>query len=209
MPIPQKRTITVLCLYGSPRKGGNTDVLMDAFVQGVEEAGGVAEKVYLRGLNISPCRELYRCRRYEGQCAIEDDMTPLYERLKACDALVLSAPVMFYGFPALTKAFIDRCQALWCVKYLHEKPVAPLRKARPKAVLLSLGGSNGQKLFDGVRMTFRYFLDALDIDPWEELFIRGVDKLGDAKKHPDELAASRALGRRLVEEATRDLENAG
>ena len=71
----------ILCIYGSPRVHGNTDLLMDAFASGVEQAGGRAERVYLRNLKISPCREIYACRD-KGKCALRDDMDALYDRLK-------------------------------------------------------------------------------------------------------------------------------
>lgn len=183
----------VLCIYGSPRAGGNTDTLMDEFVAGVEEAGGVAVKIILRDLKISPCLELYRCRKF-GECAINDDMTPIYEKLRSASFIALATPVMFYGVSAHTKAFIDRAQALWCLKYMLKGEVAKGRAGRLKGLLLSVGGSKGLKLFEGVRMTFKYFLDALDGDLWGELYLRGVDVRGDAKKQPVELAKARKLG---------------
>jgi len=200
MSNPDSSELKILCIYASPRAGGNTDAMMDAFVAGVESEGAKARKVYLRELVISPCLELYRCRK-AGRCAIDDQMTPLYEELRYADVVALSTPVMFYGVSATAKAFIDRCQALWCVKYLLKQPLAPGRRGRAKGVLLSAGGSNGQKLFDGIRMTFKYFLDAIDADCWGELFIRGVDVLGDAKKHPAELVEARSMGARVVSES--------
>lgn len=189
----------VLCVYGSPRSGGNTDTMMDAFASGVEEGGGVAKRVYLRDLNISPCRELYKCRKF-GECAINDDMTPLYAELLSADGVALASPVMFYAVSAMTKAFIDRCQALWCAKYMVKKELRPAGKKGPKGVMLSAGGSAGVKLFDGIRMTFKYFLDAIDGEYWGELFIRNVDVRGDAKKKPEELAEAKAMGARLAAE---------
>lgn len=198
MSNPDSTTPEVLCVYGSPRAGGNTDALMDEFAAGVEGAGGVAKRVYLRDLEISQCRELYRCRRFSGECAIKDAMTPLYEDLRRANLMALSTPVMFYGVSALAKAFIDRAQALWCVKYLLKEEVGKGRTGRLLGVLLSVGGSKGEKLFDGVRMTFRYFMDALDGEPWRELLMRGVDVRGDAKKHPEELLRARELGAEAV-----------
>lgn len=189
----------VLCVYGSPRAGGNTDVMMERFAAGVEKAGGTVRKVVLRELNISPCKELYRCRRF-GECAINDDMTPLYAELLDADAVALASPVMFYAVSAMTKAFIDRCQALWAVKYLLKKPMRPEGVRGPKGILLSAGGSAGQKLFDGIRMTFKYFLDAIDGEFAGEYLIRNVDVRGDAGQHPEALDEIEALGAALVAE---------
>lgn len=197
----------ILCVYGSPRKGGNTDDMMDAFIEGVLEAGGTPKRVYLRDLEISPCLELYRCRNM-GECAIKDAMTGLYEDLKTTHGIALATPVMFYSVSAMAKAFIDRCQAFWAVKYLLKKPLAPERKIRPLGVFLAGGGSKGQKLFDGLRMTFKYFLDAVDGEYFGEVCLREVDVRNDAKKQPEGLNEARLLGIRLTRTLREKLEAA-
>lgn len=200
--------ISVLCVYGSPRKGGNTDLLMDAFAEGVTEAGGEAVKIYLRDLKFFPCLELYKCRK-EGVCGITDDMTPVYGLLAKARGVAVASPVMFYTVSAFTKAFMDRCQSLWCVKYIHKRPVFPERGGRARGVLLSAGGSAGQKLFDGMRTTFKYFLDAIDGDHWGEVLVRNVDNRNDIKKHPEALEEARSLGAKLVAELAMEQEGKG
>lgn len=200
--------VRVLCIYGSPRVHGNTDGLMDAFAEGVEAAGGTAERVYLRNLKISPCREIYACRD-KGRCALQDDMQPLYEALRDADAIALASPIMFYSVSAHTKAFMDRCQAFWCVKYLRKETVNRSRLPARKGVFLSVGGSRGQKIFDGALLSFRYFLDTLDAAPWKWLTYREVDEKGDIGRHPTALGDARALGAELVAAVRRDLEEAG
>ena len=134
---------------------------MDWFIEGVELAGGSVERCYLRNLKISPCREIYACKN-EGRCALDDDMQPLYEKLRETEAIALASPVMFYAVSAHTKAFIDRCQALWCIKYLRGEPVNRSLLGERKGVFLSAGGSKGAKIFEGPLLTFRDFLDTLD-----------------------------------------------
>lgn len=187
----------VLCIYGSPRPKGNSDRLMDAFAEGVEAAGGQAERIFLRDLAFSPCREIYACR-IAGECALRDDMTPLYDRLRRADAIALATPVMFYGVSALAKAFIDRCQALWSLRYLVGERVSLGPVGRRKGVLLSVGATRGQKVFDGIRLTFRYFLEALEAEPWAEVLVREVDDRGDIDGRPEALAEARQTGARLV-----------
>ncbi|MBI5015704.1 MAG: NAD(P)H-dependent oxidoreductase [Deltaproteobacteria bacterium] len=198
----------VLCIYGSPRVRGNTDLLLDAFADGVEEAGGLAERVYLRNLTISPCREIYACKT-QGACALKDDMQPLYGSLREADAIALASPVMFYGVSAHAKAFIDRCQAFWCLKYLRGERISRSRLAERKGVFLSVGGSKGRSIFDGPLLTFRYFLDALDATPWKSLTYREIDAKDDISGHPTALAEARALGAELVAAVRADLEGEG
>ncbi|PLX42088.1 MAG: flavodoxin family protein [Deltaproteobacteria bacterium] len=198
----------ILCVFGSPRKGGNTDVLMDSFIKGVESAGGVVHPLYLRDMKLFPCREIHACAK-SGECVLKDDLTPLFESLMEVDAFALSSPVMFYGVPAIAKAFIDRCQSLWARKYVLKMPVATGRIKDRKGVLLSLGGSKGNKLFDGVKLTFRYFLDTLDASPWGEVLLRGVDEKGDILREKEGLAEAEALGRQLVEALLLELKEDG
>jgi multimeric flavodoxin WrbA len=199
--------VRVLCVYGSPRAGGNTDRLMDALAEGIEAAGGDAQRVYLRQLKILPCREIYACKE-AGRCALRDDMQPLYEALRDAHAIALASPVMFYGVSAHTKAFIDRCQAFWCLKHLRGESANRTPLAVRKGVFLSVGGSKGQKIFEGPQLTFRYFLETLDAVPWKALTYREIDQKGDMERHPEALAEARRLGTELVHAVRADLAEA-
>ncbi len=200
----ENKAPVVLCIYGSPRMGGNSDAMMDSFAVGVEEGGGVPMRIYLRELHYNPCREIYACRK-GGECALKDDVTPLYADLRSAEAVALATPVMFYGVSAIAKSFIDRCQALWSLKYLLGKEVATGRIKKRKGVILSVAGSGGQKVFDGVRLTFRYFLDTLDAEPWCEIFCRNADVAGDIDKYPQVLGDARERGRALAAELISEL----
>lgn len=190
-------TPSVLCVYGSPRIRGNTDQLLDAFATGLESCGATPQRVYLRNLSISPCREIYACER-EGRCALKDDMQPLYDALRTTDAIVLASPIMFYNVSAHTKAFLDRCQAFWCIKYRRNEKVAEHPLAQRKGVFLSVGGSKGQKLFDGALLTIKYFLDTVDAVLWKSLTYRNIDERGDIARHPSALQEATALGAQLA-----------
>lgn len=97
----------VLGIVGSPRRGGNTETLVDEVLRGAEDAGGRAEKAFLSEMNVQPCRACDACRR-TGLCVIEDDMATLLEKMKASSVWVLGTPVYWWGPTAQMKAFIDR-----------------------------------------------------------------------------------------------------
>jgi multimeric flavodoxin WrbA len=97
----------VLGIVGSPRRGGNTETLVDEVLRGAEEAGGHTEKAILSEMNVQPCRACDACSRV-GHCVIEDDMAPLLEKMKASQVWVLGTPVYWWGPTAQMKAFIDR-----------------------------------------------------------------------------------------------------
>ena len=103
----------VLILSGSPRKGGNSDLLCDEFLRGAQDAGNDAEKIFIRGKKIAPCAACYYCKDHDGVCAIKDDMAELLDKMQAADVIVKASPVYFYSIDAQMKAVIDRCVARW------------------------------------------------------------------------------------------------
>ncbi len=186
----------ILAINGSPRRGGNTDLLLGELVRGAREAGAEVEVVLLRDLKISPCLEIYACKE-NGECPIQDDMRPLYAKLVEADALAVATPVFFYGVTAHLKAFVDRCQALWARKYILKRAIAPARPQR-KGVFLAIGGSKGEKIFDGVLLTMKYFFDALDVVFYRSLLYRSVDAKAEILEHPTALPEAYELGKELA-----------
>lgn len=102
----------VLILSGSPRKGGNSDMLCDEFARGAKEAGHDVQKVRVAEKNIGYCRACYACKN-GGKCVINDDMAELLQSMIDADVLVLASPVYFYSVDAQLKAVIDRSVARW------------------------------------------------------------------------------------------------
>jgi len=194
--------IDILAIHGSPRRRGNTSTLLREAVEGVREAGGRVEEVVLRDLKMSPCLEIYGCKK-EGRCVIEDDFQALAERLLSCPGLILASPIFFYAVSAQTKILMDRCQSLWVRKHWVEKRPFGQAAARGKGLFISVGATKGRKLFDGALLSVRYFLEPLDLELWRSLLFRGLDFEGDVLEHPDYLAQARQAGRDLVE-ALRD-----
>lgn len=102
----------VLILSGSPRRGGNSDLLCDEFARGAAEAGNAVEKLRVAEKKIGFCRACYACRE-SGVCAIEDDMAEVLQKMIDADVIVLASPVYFYSVDAQLKALIDRTVARW------------------------------------------------------------------------------------------------
>ena len=103
----------VLILSGSPRKGGNSDLLCDDFLRGAQESGNQVEKVFLRSKKVAPCNACYYCKNSGGKCAIPDDMAEILDKMQAADVIVMASPVYFYSIGAQMKAVIDRSVARW------------------------------------------------------------------------------------------------
>lgn len=109
----------ILILSGSPRKGGNSDLLCDEFMRGAVESGNDAEKIRVAEKKIGYCRACYYCRQSNGICAIKDDMAEILQKMIDADVIVLASPVYFYSIDAQLKAVIDRTVARWLE--VHDK----------------------------------------------------------------------------------------
>lgn len=185
----------ILGIWGSPRKGGNSEILLQAFLDGAAEGGGEVERLALRELKITPCLEIYHCFK-DGTCPIKDDMLPLYDKLLEAEVVALASPIFFYGVSAQAKAFIDRTQALWSRRYILKKDFpGPERQG----VLLCTGATYGKLLFVGARLTAKYFFDAINVTYAAEILVRGVDEKGAILGRPEVLEQARLLGRRLAQ----------
>lgn len=171
--------------------------MLSSAVRGASECGAVVEEVFLRDCKISPCLELYACKK-TGRCAINDDFQALHDKLLACDALMLASPIFFYTVSAHTKIFMDRCQAQWARKYLVEGAPFGLREPVRKALFISVGATGGAKLFDGTLLTMKYFLDTLDMRLWKSLLYRRLDEAEDVLSHPEYIEEAYQAGRALV-----------
>ena len=103
----------VLILSGSPRQGGNSDLLCDEFLRGAQEAGHKVEKIRVASKKVAPCSGCYYCRDHQGACVHKDDMAEILQKMIDADVLVLASPVYFYSIDAQLKAVIDRTVARW------------------------------------------------------------------------------------------------
>jgi multimeric flavodoxin WrbA len=183
----------VLGIMGSPRIGGNTDLLLDEALKGAQEQGAETDKITVDRLKITPCKEIYHCLE-DGTCPLKDDMTPLYDKLLAADAVIIATPIFFYTVSAQMMAFISRCQALWSRKYFLKNLDIPVKRGG----FIAVGATKGANLFEGPKLTAKYFFKAINADYTEELLIRSVDKKAEIKDHPDYLAAAHELGKKLA-----------
>jgi len=189
---------SIMAIYGSPRRKGNTTLLLKSAVEGAREAGAGVEEIVLRDLKMSPCLEIYGCKE-TGRCAIKDDFQGVYDQLLACDGLMLASPIFFYTVSAHTKILMDRCQSLWVKRYWLEKTPFGKKEFNRKGLFIAAGATRGKKLFDGALLTVRYFFDALAMELWNSLLYRGLDFEGDVLKHPEYLDEAHATGQRFIQ----------
>jgi multimeric flavodoxin WrbA len=187
----------VLAVYGSPRRRGNTSLLLKRAVDGAREAGAEVEEIVLRDLKMAPCLEIYGCKK-TGRCVIQDDFQRVYDQLLACRGLMLASPIFFYAVSAHTKVLMDRCQSLWVKKYWIEKVPFGQGEIKRRGLFISAGATSGKQLFDGALLSVRYFFDVLDMEVWRTLLYRRLDHEGDVLEHPQYLEEAYRAGREMA-----------
>ena len=190
--------MNVLGIFGSPRRDGNTELLLEETLRGAETGGAKVTRLHLSEFTITPCKECHGCDN-TGNCVILDDMQKIYPKLLEADVIILASPIFFYGVTAWTKALIDRCQALWSRKYLLKDPSLGKEGKKRKGFFLSVGATKGPKVFEGAILTVKYFFDVLNADYVGELVFRGVEAKGDILKHPEALQQAFEAGKKLVQ----------
>lgn len=189
----------IVAIYGSPRRNGNTSALLAEAVKGARSCGAIVEEIVLRDKKISPCLEIYECKK-SGECAIKDDFQKIRDAIIEADAVMIASPVFFYTVSAHVKIFMDRFQSLWVKKYwIGDRDPDKIEKKRP-GLLICAGATRGKRLFEGILLTFKYFFDTFDDYLWDSILCRGLDFEDDAKKNPQYLDQARDAGRRLAEE---------
>ncbi len=168
-------------LQGSPRKKGNSDVLLSMCMQEIQQMGAETVTVDVCRRAIEPCKELTVCEK-KGICPIEDDMSrEIYGLLRRADIVVAASPVFFYGVTAQLKALIDRCQTLWARRY-SLKLNDPGHRTR-RGFLLAVGATAGKQLFEGLNLTAKYFFDGISAQYAGTLAFRHIEKRGEIASH--------------------------
>ena len=186
----------VLGIAGSPRRGGNTDLLLAELIKGAASKGAETNVIILNDLDITPCQHCDACLK-AGKCKIQDDMQMIYQELEQSDRIVLASPIQFMGVTAQMKAMIDRCQSLWARKYVLKIP--PLGNQREgKGFFITVGGTRLKNLFEPALVTVKTWFRVLDIDYAGDLLFSGIDEKGAITKHPTALHQAFLAGQKLV-----------
>jgi NAD(P)H-dependent FMN reductase len=189
--------LKVLGIAGSPRRDGNTDHLLQQVMAGTSSQGAETKTVVLSELNISPCRHCDGCIK-TGKCVVDDDMQWLHLALREADRIVLASPIFFMGVTAQTKAMIDRCQALWVIKYVLKLPVAINPGKERKGIFVSVGGTKLRNLFKPALATVKSWFTTLDIKYAGELVFSGLDESESIHLHPTALKDAFSIGQKLA-----------
>jgi multimeric flavodoxin WrbA len=174
----------ILAICCSPRKRGNTEILLKEALAAAKKAGAETELFTVAGKNIGSCLACDACRK-DGICTLKDDMQPLYDKMLAADGIIFGTPVYFYNMTAQCKAVMDRT-----VAFGH--PERNLHNKVGGIVVVGASQGNISAIKDlGFYFVSRKMLYAGCISAY------GMAE-GDVKQLPKCLEATRNLGKGMV-----------
>ena len=194
----------VLGIVCSPRRAGNTEILVGEALASAKDSGADVELVTLAGKNIAPCDGCESCIK-TGKCRIEDDMQEIYSKLLEADGTIFGSPVYFWSVTAQAKALIDRTYVLYASgerRRLRNKVAGVVVVARRSGT--SHAFSMFHNFFSLHRMTSVAGGIAYKSDEEIGLEERGggvisyAGEKGEARQDSRALAEAKALGRAMV-----------
>ena len=163
----------ILCLSGSPRRGGNTDYCVDYLARHLgPQPNAQVETFYLSEWSILPCQGCRACMT-QNRCVIEDDDFPqIWTKLMASDLLLIAAPVYWLGPPGLMKNFIDRAHGVYAL---------PRPLAGKSAYIISVAADSGFEPHEQVMVSWLHHYGAKILGKSRVL----ARELGDAPNSPE------------------------
>lgn len=190
----------VLGIVGSPRKGGNTDVLVSQVLAGARSLGAETEKLYLDDLSISPCRACFSWAQ-GGTCVVRDDFQRVVEKLKGADGIVLGSPMYVGTATAQMKAFIDRVDCTLVEMVRMDEGTVRFRSklsGRRKGVIVAICDLSPESHLRHCARVMRMCLTELGVELVAEVTARHLSDVGDANKRPELMATAFGAGERLA-----------
>jgi len=191
----------MLGIAGSPRKGGNSDVLMKLILKGARDEGIATEEIQLRDYQFQPCNGCERCRKDKRCTGLQDGMQLIYPKIRESGGMVVISPIYSYNMTALMKAFIDRLYSFY--DFSDERPgnwSSQLANQGRKAMIAVVGEQNTREEggMDLTLETIRRNIEALGYEVTDELPVLGIFHKGRVREYPQVLEQAEALGRRLA-----------
>jgi len=180
----------ILGIMGSPRRNGNTHILVSKILEGAEAEGARGDILFLGDVAIRECDGCHACWKGK-ECSKNDDMNSIYPQIVASDAIVFGTPVYWYGPTALMKGFIDRFVYFNCPenrKKIQGKPAilaVPFEEEDPEAAAL-------------LKAFFEKSLQYLEINLIDTILVPGVSQKGEILEKADRLKEAYDLGRRFA-----------
>lgn len=200
--------VKVLAFAGSPRRGGNSETLLDWVLAAMaKETSVTVEKIPLDTANVNPCKGCNACQKL-NKCVQRDGMDIVHDKIIAADIIVLAAPIFCMGIAAQAKILIDRAQVFTSRKYVLKLPVVPVeRKGKRLGIFLSTAGQDWSYVFDAAVPSVKCFFNVIEVKDRDinYLMVNHVDEKGAILSHPTAKADAEKLGAAVIAEIRKRL----
>ena len=180
---PNLKILGILC---SPRKEGNTEILLQEALTGAKESGPETELLRISKMKINPCDGCMTCHQ-SGECRIQDDMQKNYKKILEADGIILGSPVYFWSVSAQAKTLIDRTYALRYPYHKLEKKVGGAIVATGRR-----GSVNALSIINNFFLGHDMLVTGLGISGY------GTEK-GEVKQDKHAVQGARSLGKQVVQ----------
>ena len=179
----------ILGIMGSPRKNGNTHVMLSKILEGAKEVGAETELILLKDLDINECDGCHSCWK-GNDCSKNDDMNYIIPKIAKCDIIIFGTPVYWYGPTALMKAFLDRFVYFNCpetrklIKGLSAVLAVPFEETHNETAEILI------KMFE---LSFKY----MEVPIIDIILAPGVDKRGEVSEKEDIMIQCYEIGKKI------------
>ncbi len=180
----------ILAVMGSPRKNGNTHILVSKIIEGAKAGGAFVNELFLGELNIRECDGCHACWKGK-ECSKDDDMRAIYSEIIQSDIIIFGTPVYWYGPTALMKTFIDRFVYFNCPE--NRKKIEGL-----SAALAVPFEDDDLETARGVIEFFQKSLSYLEVKLLDQIIVPGVGEKGAILSKNQSLQQAYDLGLKLA-----------
>lgn len=172
----------ILSLIGTPRKGSNTDILIEKILEGSTPLGYSSEKLYLYDYEISPCIDCRYCKKGDYVCALDDGMQSIYPKLEEADVIIFGTPLYWYGPTGKMKLLVDRL-----------RPYVANGKLKGKKAVIVTPSAEGPEACEPLVQMFRMSFDYLGVEFAGEILATAYEK-GEVAQNQEELKRAYEFG---------------
>jgi len=185
----------VLGILGSPRIGGNSDILLDQALAGAKDAGAEVEKIILSQKKISGCFDCGKCNE-TGVCAVKDDMLEIRQKILEAEAIIHSVPVYFWAMTSQMKAYLDRWCAFFDAEWRWHKHYYPKMKGK-KIGLITVCGDADVSTADPIVHSFKTTCNFTKLN-WLGAVMASASAKGEIAQNEAAKREAYALGKKVV-----------
>lgn len=186
----------LLAIAPSPRRGGNSDLLLNEFCRAARDAGWQVDLLRVNDMKFRPCQACDACAK-DGRCIVRDDIQDVYPKMINADALVIASPITFGSMNAQLKMLIDRFQCWWHAKYNLKTPFIP-EDAKHPGFFICVGALKREQFCENALQIIKVFFHNINYTLEGNITFRGYDQKGEIAKDPDALSKVYQAGKDFI-----------